>query len=78
MNLLTRILHALFWLPILLGGFIGFGFIEPNYHRFGIISLGILGVFMILVFLQAMASRKALLKTRALQRTADENSDVSV
>ncbi len=76
MNLLARILHALFWLPILLGGLIGFGFIEPSFRRFGIISLGLLGVFIILVFLQAIVARKALSKARAFPRTADENNDV--
>ena len=64
MNRLERILQALFWLPILLSGLVGFGFIEPSLYRVGIISLGLLGVFIVLAFLQEVTSRKA----RALQK----------
>jgi hypothetical protein len=63
-NLLERILQALFWLPIVLSGLIGFGFIEPRLYKVGIISLGLLGVFIVLAFLPTVTSRKA----RALQK----------
>lgn len=63
-NLLDRILQALFWLPIVLCGLIGFGFIEPRLYRVGIVSLGLLSVFVVLAFLQVVTSRKP----RALQK----------
>jgi hypothetical protein len=59
MRHLERILRVLFWLPILLGGIVGFAFIEPRLQTFGIISAGLLGMFVFLVLLQAASERRA-------------------
>jgi 4-hydroxybenzoate polyprenyltransferase len=71
MRHLERILRVLFWLPILLGGIIAFAFIEPKFQTFGIISAGLLGVFVFVVLLQAVWDR------RALDNSRNETTDVA-
>jgi len=71
MRHLERIIRVLFWLPILLGGIVGFSFIEPRFRTFGIISAGLLGVFVFVVLLQAVSERRALYNSR------DEATDVA-
>ena len=60
MSYLERILRALFWLPILLGGIVGLALVEPEFHRIGLISAALLFVFIIFVFIQIALERRSL------------------
>ena len=64
---LERILPALFWLPIFLGGAVGIALVEPRYYKIGIISAVALGLFLILVLLQAIFERRTLSRSRGKQ-----------
>lgn len=59
MNRLERTLCALFWLPILLGGIVGFAFVEPRLQKFGIVSAGMLAIFIAVVLWQVVYERRA-------------------
>lgn len=63
MNRLERILCALFWLPILLGGIVGFAFVEPSLQKFGILSAGMLAIFIALVLWQVIYERRAIARS---------------
>ena len=77
MTYLERILRVLFWLPILLGGIVGFAFIEPRFRTFGIISAALLGVFVFLVLLQAAAERRAIYNSRKEAREIARDAKVA-
>jgi hypothetical protein len=64
---LERILGALFWVPILLGGIVGIALVEPRFYRIGVISAGLLGVFLVFVLLQVALERRALSRLRREQ-----------
>ena len=61
---LEQILHALFWLPIFLGGAVGIALVEPRFYKMGIICAAALGVFFILALLQTAFERRTLLQSR--------------
>jgi hypothetical protein len=69
---LERILPALFWLPIFLGGAVGVALVEPKYYKIGVISAVALGLFLVLVLLQAIFERKALSRSRASKTIVGE------
>jgi chromate transport protein ChrA len=60
MSCLERILRALFWLPILLGGIVGLALVEPGFHRIGLISAALLFLFIIFVLIQVALERRSL------------------
>ena len=75
MNRLEQILRALFWLPILLGGIVGFAFTEPRLQKFGIVSAGMLGTFLALVLLQVVYERRALARAYAKRIATAEKAE---
>jgi hypothetical protein len=70
MTHLERILGALFWVPIFFGGIVGVALVEPSFHKIGIISAALLGVFLIFVLLQVALERRALSRSRSEQAAA--------
>ena len=67
MTYLEKILRALYWLPILFGGIVGIALTEPKFFKIGIISAAGLGIFIVLVLLQAILERRALARSRSEQ-----------
>ena len=65
MKHLDRTLQALFWVPILLSGIIAIALVEPRLHRIGIISAAALGVFVVLIIVQAALERRTLSRFRS-------------
>jgi hypothetical protein len=60
MKRLDGVLRGFFWLPILLGGMVGFALIEPEFRAYGIVCGILLALFFLLVVLQFILERKAL------------------
>jgi len=60
MERLGGVLRGFFWLPILLGGIVGFALIEPEFHTYGIVCGILLALFFLLVVVQFVLERKAL------------------
>jgi hypothetical protein len=70
MRHLERILRALFWLPIFLGGTVAFSLVDPRFHKFGVISVALLIVFVVLLLLLAALERRAFARSRNEQTAA--------
>lgn len=57
---LDAILRGFFFLPILLGGVVGFALIEPEFRTYGIVCGILLSLFFLVVVLQFIFERRAL------------------
>ena len=57
-------LHGLFWLPIFLGGVVGIALVLPEFRTFGIVCGALLALFFLLVILQIIFERRAVVPAR--------------
>jgi hypothetical protein len=60
MKRVDAVLSGLFWLPILLGGVVGFAFIEPKFRLCGIVAGALLGLFLLILLFQVISERRSL------------------